>query len=196
MKTKHVLVALMEDRKGVLNRVASLLRRRGFNIESLSVGHTDLPQISRMTIVVNGDDAIVEQVAKQLYKVIDILKVSDVTHDKAVERELALIKVAANAQTRSEIMQIVDIYRAKIVDVAADSLMVEATGTEDKIDSMINLLRGFGIKELARTGIVAMVRSAAGVTRVADMDESTVDARDGRVRTNHQRLTRPVAVEQ
>jgi len=195
MKTKHVLVALMEDRKGVLNRVASLLRRRGFNIESLSVGHTDLPQISRMTIVVNGDDSVVEQVAKQLYKVIDILKVSDVTHEQAVERELALIKVAANAQTRSEIMQIVDIYRAKIVDVAADSLMVEATGTEDKIDSMINLLRGFGIKELARTGIVAMVRGAAGVTRLAGLEETTVEARDGRTRANLHRLAKQVAVE-
>jgi len=187
----------MEDRKGVLNRVASLLRRRGFNIESLSVGHTDLPQISRMTIVVNGDDAIVEQVAKQLYKVIDVLKVSDVSRDKAVERELALVKVASNAQTRSEIMQIVDIYRAKIVDVAADSLMIEATGTEDKIDSMINLLRGFGIKELARTGSVAMVRGAAGVTRLADLEESAPDGREprSRVSNHHTRLTRQVAVE-
>jgi acetolactate synthase I/III small subunit len=177
MKHRHVIVSLMEDRTGVLNRVASLLRRRGFNIESLSVGHTDLPQISRMTIVVNGDDAIVEQVTKQLYKVIEILKVTDVTSEKTVERDLALVKVSANAQTRPEIMQIVDIYRAKIVDVAADSLMVEATGTEDKIDSMINLLRAFGIKELARTGTVAMVRGAAGVTRVADTDDRDAEAR-------------------
>ena len=177
MKTKHVIVALMEDRKGVLNRVASLLRRRGFNIESLSVGHTDLPEVSRLTIVVNGDDAIVEQVAKPLSKVIDILKVSDVTGDRTVERELALLKVSANAQTRPEIMQIVDIYRAKIVDVAADSLMIEATGTEDKIDSMMNLLRGFGIKEMARTGSVAMVRGASGVTRVADAEDVPIDSR-------------------
>lgn len=176
---KRTVVALMEDRPGVLNRVVSLFRRRGFNIESLTVGHTDQPMISRMTVVVDGDEAIVEQVVKQLYKLIEVLKVSDVTEDKTVSRELALIKVAANASTRSEIMQIVDIYRAKIVDVAVGSLMVEVTGPGEKIDSLVNLLRGFGIKEMVRTGAVAMVRGASGATRLIDDEVS-----EPRTRTN------------
>jgi acetolactate synthase-1/3 small subunit len=165
---RHTVVALLEDRPGVLNRVVSLFRRRGFNIESLTVGHSDLPGISRLTVVVEGDDRTVEQVVKQLYKVVEVLKVSDVTEDRVVSRELALIKVAATATTRSEIMQICDIFRAKIVDVAQDSLMIEVTGTDDKVDSLIQLVRRFGIKELVRTGRVAMVRGSAGVTRVDD----------------------------
>ena len=146
----------------MLNRVVSLFRRRSFNIESLTVGHSEIPGVSRMTIVVAGDDAIIEQVVKQLYKLIDVIKVSDLSDETAVQRELALVKVNATASTRAEIMQIVDIYRAKIVDVAADSLMIEITGTEDKIDSLIELLRRFGIKEIVRTGRVAMMRGAAG----------------------------------
>ena len=169
---KRIVVTLMEDRPGVLNRVVSLFRRRGFNIESLTVGHTDQPNISRMTVVVDADEVVVEQIVKQLYKLIDVLKVSDVSEDQTVIRELALIKVAATASTRAEIMQIVDIFRAKIVDVAIGSVMVEITGTSSKIDSLIGLLRGFGIKELVRTGAVAMVRGASGVTRVADADVS------------------------
>jgi len=156
---------LMEDEPGVLNRVVSLFRRRGFNIDSLTVGPSEIPQISRMTVVVNGTTEIVEQVVKQLYKIVDVLKVSDVSDDKTVVRELALIKVSANQSTRSEIMQIVDIYRAKIVDVAMDSLMIEATGPEDKIDSLVQLLKRFGIKEMARTGRVVMIRGAAGATK-------------------------------
>ncbi|MBI2322828.1 MAG: acetolactate synthase small subunit [Chloroflexi bacterium] len=164
----HTVVALLEDRPGVLNRVVSLFRRRGFNIETLTVGHTDLPDISRLTVVVEGDDRIVEQVVKQLYKVIEVLKVSDVTADRVVTRELALIKVATGGTTRSEIMQICDIFRAKIVDVASDSLMIEVTGTQDKVESLVQLVRRFGIKELVRTGRVAMVRGSQGVTRVDD----------------------------
>lgn len=186
---KHTIVTLMEDRPGVLNRVVSLFRRRNFNIESLAVGHTDLPGISRMTIVVDGSDTLVEQVSKQLYKVIDVLKVSDVTHEKTVARELALIKVSTSNQTRSEVMQIVDIYRAKIVDVAIDSLMIEVTGPEEKIDSLVNLLRGFGIKEMVRTGRVAMMRGAAGSVRPPDEEP------DARARTNH-RVPRHAIVEQ
>ena len=186
---KHTIVALMEDRPGVLNRVVSLFRRRNFNIESLTVGHTDLPGISRMTIVVDGTDTVVEQVTKQLYKVLDVLKVSDVTNEKTVVRELALIKVSTNNQTRSEIMQVVDIYRAKVVDVAADSLMIEVTGPEEKIDSLANLLRGFGIKEMVRTGRVAMIRGATGSIRLPD-EEPEVRIRSGA------RLSRPVSVEQ
>jgi acetolactate synthase I/III small subunit len=174
---KHTIVALMEDHPGVLNRVVSLFRRRNFNIESLTVGHTDQAGISRMTIVVDGADTVVEQVTKQLYKVIEILKVSDLTQEKTVVRELALIKVSTNGQTRSEVMQVVDIYRAKIVDVANDSLMVEVTGPEEKIDSLLNFLRPYGIKEVVRTGRVAMMRGAAGTTRAPDDDGDSREAR-------------------
>ncbi len=159
--TKHTLVALVADRPGVLNRVASLFRRRGFNIESIAVGHTEQEGVSRMTIVVNGDTATVEQVRKQLDKVIEVIKVSDITQEGIVDRELALIKVKTTPATRSEIIQIVDIFRANIVDVAADSLIVEVTGDEDKINSLFNLLRDFGIKEIARTGRLAMTRGVA-----------------------------------
>ena len=170
---KHTLVALVEDRPGVLNRIVSLFSRRAFNIESLTVGHTDQPNLSRMTLVVDGTDHDVEQVVKQLYKVIDVLKVSDVTNEKTIMRELALIKIAATRESRSEIMQIVDIYRAKIVDVASDSVVAEITGPEEKIDSFVGLVRPFGIKELVRTGRVAMVRSAVGVTRTQSDDTET-----------------------
>ena len=160
--TKHALVALVEDKPGVLNRVASLFRRRGFNIESIAVGHSELPHISRMTIIVDGTTAMVEQVRKQLDKVIDVIKVSDVTGEGTIARELALIKVKATSANRSEIMQIVDIFRANIVDVASDSVTVEVTGDEQKVNSLYNLLRGFGIKEIARTGSIAMTRGGLG----------------------------------
>jgi len=158
MGEKRILVALVEDRPGVLSRVASLFRRRGFNIESIAVGHTEQPGLSRMTIVVGGEEAEVEQVRKQLEKLVDVVKVFDVSGASPVSRELALIKVKATPQTRSEIMQIVDIFRANIVDVAPDSLIVEATGDEGKLESLTNLLRGFTIRELARTGCIAMSR--------------------------------------
>lgn len=157
---KHTIVVLVADRPGVLNRVASLFRRRGFNIESISVGLTEKKGVSRMTIVVSGDAAMVEQVRKQLDKVIDVIKLSDITDESRVDRELALIKVKTTPQSRSEIMQIVDIFRANIVDVAAESVTVEVTGDEDKINSLLNLLRDFGIKEVARTGRLAMTRGA------------------------------------
>jgi len=152
----------MEDKPGVLNRVASLFRRRKFNIESLTVGHSETPGISRMTIVVDADHAGIEQVEKQLYKLVNITKVSDVSREPTVVRELALIKVHATAPTRAEIMQLVDIFRASVVDVAAESLTIEITGLEDKVDSLVQLLRPFGIKEMVRTGRVAMVRGSNG----------------------------------
>ena len=155
---KHVLVALVADKPGVLNRVASLFRRRGFNIESIAVGHTEKEGISRMTIVIDGDPAMVEQVRKQLDKVIDVHKIYDITQDNRVDREMALIKVKATPANRSEIIQIVDIFRANIVDVASDSLIVEVTGDEDKLSSLFRLLSSFGIKEIARTGRLAMTR--------------------------------------
>lgn len=158
---RHTLVALVQDEPGVLTRVAGLFRRRGFNIESLSVGHCEQPGQSRMTVVVIGDDADVEQVTKQLDKLINVVSVTDITRVDKVVRELALIKVSASAATRSEIMQIVDVFRANIVDVAPDSLMVEVTGDEDKIDSLIKMLRDFGMQELARTGRTALTRGVS-----------------------------------
>jgi len=156
--TEHTLVALVENKPGVLNRMASLFRRRGFNIESIAVGKSEVPHLSRMTIVVNGTATMIEQVRKQLDKVVDVIRVSDITRYDIIARELALIKVEADSATRSEVMQIVDIFRANIVDVGADSVTIEVTGDEDKINSLIDLLRGFGIKELNRTGRIAMPR--------------------------------------
>ena len=155
---RHTLIALVADRPGVLARMASLFRRRGFNIESIVVGHSELPHLSRMTIVVDGVAATVEQVRKQLAKVVDVVKVSDISEEETIARELALIKVKATSATRSEIMQIVDVFRANIVDVASDSLTVEVTGDEEKIGSLVNLLRGFGIREMTKTGRIAMTR--------------------------------------
>ena len=164
--TKHTLVALVEDKPGVLNRVASLFRRRGFNIDSIAVGHSEQPHISRMTIVVDGTTMMVEQVRKQLDKVIDVIKVSDITDDNMIARELALIKVHATSSTRSEIIEIVDIFRANIVDVASDSVTIEITGDEEKINSLFSLVRGFGIKEIARTGRIAMTRGGPRLLQV------------------------------
>ena len=160
--TKHTLVALVEDKPGVLNRMASLFRRRGFNIESIAVGHSEVPHLSRVTVIVNGSTAMVEQVRKQLDKLVDVVKVSDITGDNITVRELALIKVRATSATRSEIIEIADIFRASIVDVASDSLTIEITGDEDKVDSLLKLLRGFGIREIARTGRIAMIRGGIG----------------------------------
>jgi acetolactate synthase-1/3 small subunit len=160
--TKHTLVAIVQDKPGVLNRMVSLFRRRGFNIDSIAVGHSEIPHLSRVTIVVNGTTATVEQVRKQLDKLIDVAKVFDITSEKLIGRELALVKVKANSASRSEIIEIADIFRANIVDVASESLTVEITGDEDKIDSMLKLLGGFGIKEIARTGRIAMVRGNIG----------------------------------
>jgi acetolactate synthase-1/3 small subunit len=151
----------VEDKPGVLNRVASLFRRRSFNIESLAVGGSEHPSLSRMTIVAIGDSAQVEQVRKQLEKLINVVKVSDITEGDMVTRELALIKVKANASTRNEIMQIVTIFRANIVDVAPGSLTVEVTGDEDKVNSLLGLLRDFGVKEVSRTGRIALTRGSS-----------------------------------
>lgn len=160
--TKHTLVALVEDKPGVLNRIASLFRRRGFNIDSIAVGHSETVGISRVTVVVNGAATMVEQVRKQLAKVIDVVKIVDITDEQIVSRELALIKVKASSSTRSEIIEIADVFRANIVDVGSESLTIEVTGDEDKTTSLYNLLRGFGIKEVARTGRIALTRGGAG----------------------------------
>jgi len=158
---KHTLIALVEDKPGVLNRVASLFRRRNFNIESLTVGHTAEPGVSRMTIVVDASKTGVYLVEQNLYKLVNVIKVQDVTEEPTVMRDLALIKVQTTPETRGEIMQLTDVFRARIVDVAANSVIVEVTGTEEKIDSLAELLRPFGILEMVRTGRVAMVRGAS-----------------------------------
>ncbi len=172
--TKHTLVALVEDKPGVLNRVSSLLRRRNFNIDSIAVGHTEQPNLSRMTIIVEGDDAHVEQARKQLDKIIEVVKIVDITNNATVSRELALFKIKANASTRSEIIQIVDVFRANIVDVSSDSVMVEVTGDEDKVKSLLELLRGFGIREIARTGRIALTRGGAGPLQVEETKETKI----------------------
>ena len=159
---KRTITALVLDKPGVLNRISSMFRRRGFNIASLAVGHSEVPDLSRMTFVVEGDDRVVEQVTKHLHKLIDVIKVSDISEENVVSRELALIKVKSNVQARSEIMQIVDIFRANIVDVAPESLIVEVTGDEEKVESLQELLKSFGIMEVMRTGTIAMNRGLDG----------------------------------
>ena len=163
----HTISALVEDRPGVLARVAGMFSRRGFNISNLAVGRSETPGLSRMTFVVAGDEWVVEQVTKQLYKLIDVVRVSDISDDSIVVRELALIKVKSSTETRPEIMQIVDIFRANIVDVANDALIIEVTGDEQKVDALLSLLKPFTIKETMRTGRVAMTRGgvATGVTK-------------------------------
>ncbi|WP_456330703.1 acetolactate synthase small subunit [Archaeoglobus sp.] len=154
---KHTIAVLVENKPGVLARVAGLFRRRGFNIESLTVGTTEKEDLSRMTIVVEGDDKVVEQVIKQLNKLIETIKVSEIS-ESSVERELCLIRVHAPPEKRGEIVELTNIFRARIVDVSRNSFIIEVTGDEDKVSAFIDLMRQYGIKELARTGKVAMVR--------------------------------------
>ncbi|HHW70130.1 MAG TPA: acetolactate synthase small subunit [Clostridiales bacterium] len=154
---KHILGVLVENNPGVLSKVSGLFSRRGFNIESLAVGVTEDPSISRMTIVVNGDGYIVEQVTKQLNKLIEVIKV-EIISDDSVVRELALIKVSANASNRNEIIQIASVFRSNIVDISKNALTIEITGDDQKISALVDMLKDFGIKEMVRTGIVAMDR--------------------------------------
>ena len=154
----HTLVALVEDRPGVLNRVASLFRRRGFNIESLAVGTTEDPGISRMTIVVESENGIVDQVEKQLDKLIDVIEVSDLTNEDAVIRELALIKVACTTENRREVLDLIEIFRARAVDVSPTSLMIQAVADEDLLEALLENLKPYGIMEMTRTGRIAMLR--------------------------------------
>jgi acetolactate synthase I/III small subunit len=158
---EHTLVTLVEDRPGVLNRVASLFRRRGFNIESLTVGHTETPGISRMTIVVDSTPQNIERLIQYLYKLVNVIKVDDLTHETTMVRNLAMIKVSADEKKRMEIMQLVEIFRARIVDVTNESLIIEITGADEKIDGFVDVLRPFGIIEMVRTGVIAMTRGSS-----------------------------------
>lgn len=165
---QHTLIALVEDKPGVLNRVASLFRRRNFNIASLNVGRTERTDISRMTIVMEGTSNVDAQKAEaNLYKLVNVIDVQDATNQPAVSRDLALIKVKASPEKRGEIASLASIFRAKIVDVAPDSVIVEITGTEDKIESLLELLRPIGILEMVRTGQVVMMRGNASGVRYA-----------------------------
>ena len=155
---RHTIAVIVENKSGVLTRIAGLFSRRSFNIDSLSVGATDNPDYSRMTITVEGDKDVLEQVIKQLSKLVNVIRVSELAPSESVERELAVIKVTADKDSRSEVMQIVNIFRAKIIDVSQRSMIIEVTGDEEKVEAIIQLLRQFGIKELARTGKVSMVR--------------------------------------
>ena len=163
----HTITALVEDKPGVLARVAGLFRRRGFNIASLAVGQSEQPGLSRMVFVVDGDQYTVDQATKQLDKLIEIVRVSDITHEEIVSRELAMIKVRTTSSTRAEIIEVVELFRANVVDVGSQTLVIEVTGEEEKINALINLLEPFAILEMMRTGRVAMVRGQAD-GRVSD----------------------------
>lgn len=160
MSSRHVLSILVENKPGVLQRVTGLISRRGFNIDSLSVGPTEDPSMSRITVVVTADAVAFEQITKQLNKLISVYKITDLTRDNAIERELVLIKVCATPDRRSEIVEVANIFRANIVDVGRDLLTIEVTGDEGKVRGLEDLLRGYGIKEIIRTGKIAMSRNA------------------------------------
>ena len=163
---EHTLVALVLHHPGVLNRISGMFRRRGFNISSLTVGQSESEDLARMTFVVQGDDATVEQVTKQLYKLVDVVRVTDLDEDYSIVREMALVKVSATNQNRSEIIQISEIFRSKIVDVGAETVVIEITGDQSKIDRFIILLQPFGIREDMRTGAVAMSRGNAVTAQI------------------------------
>jgi len=162
--SKHTLSVLVENKPGVLARIASLFARRGFNIDSLAVGPTEFPEVSRMTIVVNVEDNPLEQVTKQLNKLINVLKIVELDPTASVSRELLLVKVKADGQTRSQVLEVVQLFRAKVIDVAADAVTIEATGGGDKIEALLRVLEPFGVKELVQSGMVAVGRGSRSIT--------------------------------
>lgn len=162
---RHTMVAWVEDKPGVLNRVSGLFGRRNFNIESLTVGHTEKAGVSRMTFVVKGTERDIQQAKMQLYKIINVLEVEDLTSEPHVEYEMALVRVNADSATRGEIMQLVDIYRASIVDVDIYSVIIRIVAKQDRVDALLRLLEQFGIEEMVRTGRVAMVRGSVKTTK-------------------------------
>lgn len=168
---RHVITLLVENEFGVLARIAGLFSGRGFNIESLCVAETLDPTVSTMTIVTHGDDQIIEQVLKQLNKLIPVIKVMDLIEKEFVEREMILVKVVANASTREEVLRIVDIFRGKVIDVGAKTYTIEVTGDKNKISAILSLLRPLGIKEMVRTGHVAMVRGSKSLPGVLETEE-------------------------
>jgi acetolactate synthase I/III small subunit len=173
---RHVLVAIVMNRPGVLNRVASLMRARNFNIDSLAVSKTDREDVSRMTITLHGDDVAVEQAAKQLYRLIDVLKVQDVTSEPTVEHELAFVKIRAGVSDRAEVLRLVELSRGRVVDMADGSVIVEVTGTESEIDAFVALVRTYGIKELVRTGAVVMARGSGSIEEASPRADGVAGA--------------------
>jgi acetolactate synthase I/III small subunit len=171
---KHTISVLVEDEAGVLTRIAGLFARRGYNIESLAVGPAEVVQVSRITMVVNGDERIIEQLIKQLYKLVNVLKVNDITQTPCVERELMLIKVSATAATRTEVIQIAQVFRARIVDISEETLTIEVVGDPGKMVAIVQMLHKFGIKEIARTGKIALVRESGVNTEYLKLLESKV----------------------
>jgi acetolactate synthase-1/3 small subunit len=161
----HTFAVYVDNKPGVLNRVASLFRRRAFNIESLTVGHTETPGLSRMTVVVDTDEYGARRLEAHLYKLVPVRRVDDITTSPSISRDLALIKVSATGEARTHVMQLVDVYRARIVDVSPESLVIETTGTEDKIDSLLEVLRPYGVIEMVRTGRVSMARGIGASKR-------------------------------
>jgi acetolactate synthase-1/3 small subunit len=162
--SRHTLSVLVEDQPGVLARISALFSRRGFNIDSLAVGPTEIPGISRMTIVVNVEELPLEQVTKQLNKLVNVLKIVELDPDSAVQRELLLVKVRADLENRSHVLETVQLFRAKVVDVATDSVTVEATGSRDKLEALLRVLEPFGIKELVQSGMVAVGRGTRSIS--------------------------------
>jgi acetolactate synthase-1/3 small subunit len=162
--SRHTLSVLVEDKPGVLARVSSLFSRRGFNIESLAVGPTEIPEVSRMTIVVSVESLPLEQVTKQLNKLINVLKIVELDEDSSVQRQILLVKVKTDLESRSQILEVVQLFRAKVVDVALDAVTVEATGNHDKLNALLRLLEPFGIKEIVQSGMVAVSRGGRSIT--------------------------------
>ncbi|AUY49729.1 MULTISPECIES: acetolactate synthase small subunit [Streptomycetaceae] len=162
--SKHTLSVLVENKPGVLARIAALFSRRGFNIDSLAVGPTEHPDVSRMTIVVNVEDLPLEQVTKQLNKLVNVIKIVELDQSAAIQRELVLVKVRADNETRSQIVEIVQLFRAKTVDVSPDAVTIEATGSSDKLEAMLRMLEPYGVKELVQSGLVAIGRGARSIT--------------------------------
>ena len=176
MSQARLLSVLVENRPGVLQRTASMIRRRGFNIDSLSVGETDDPSISRMTITVHVGKAQAEQAMKQLYKLVDVIKIDDITNERVVAHEMLLVKVNAPSRARRDLLDVVNIFEGRVVDVASNTIIVELTGSAEKIDNFIELVQPFGIKEIARSGAVAMVRGNQARLKLVDHDRGEAEA--------------------
>ncbi|NQU44397.1 acetolactate synthase small subunit [bacterium] len=157
---RHIISVLVENQSGVLTRIAGMFSSRGFNIDSLAVGETQDPTVSRITVVSHGDDQVIEQIVKQLRKLIDVIRVQDITAESHIERELLMVKVASDGATRGEVMQIVTIFRGRIVDVGSESVVIEMVGSQDRIQALLDLLEGYGVLEMARTGAIGLARGA------------------------------------
>ena len=175
----HTFAIYVDNRPGVLNRIASLIRRRAFNIESLTVGHTETAGLSRMTVVVDTDESGARRLEAHLYKLVPVRRVDNITAAPSIARDLALIKVAATGDARTHVMQLVDVYRARIIDVSPESLVIETTGTEDKIDSLLEVLRPYGVMEMVRTGRVAMARGTGTTDKTTQRSGSATAAAAG-----------------